>query len=80
MGIYIDGCDFMKIHLISQNQFNMLADNPVQNVRPIEQGPIAPAKEGVNGISNNASNNLDALKQIYSEKDLKKLGIIECET
>lgn len=36
-------------------------------------------KENQNTI-NTADKNLDALKSIYSEKDLKKLGLIECET
>lgn len=70
----------MKINGISQNQLNMPADMPAQNMRPIEQGAVSPAKEGVKGLSNNAANNLDSLKQFYSEKDLKKLGIIECQT
>lgn len=33
-----------------------------------------------NGVVNNPKANFDALKNIYTDKELKKIGVIECET
>jgi len=34
----------------------------------------------INDIGDKSKANFDALKNIYSEKDLKKIGVMECET
>lgn len=48
---------------------------PVENAsRGQQKTPLMPS------INKASSNNLDTLKSIYSEKDLKRLGLLECQT
>ena len=70
----------MMLDRLSKNQVNIPSTQQTQRTIPGE--PVKPSheKKSVEGLVDGASKNLESLKQIYSEKDLKKLGIIECET
>jgi len=66
----------MKIDTYSTYQINMPKTEAVGNVQPVKRGAIAP----VENSKLDPKANMDSLKSIYSEKQLKRLGIIECET
>lgn len=77
----------MKIDPYKPNQVN----NPISGIPPsrVPETPAAPndGADGKVGGTNKVkapgltpNDNLDTLKSIYSEKELKKLGIIECQT
>lgn len=66
----------MKIDNFSPYQIKMPNTGAVGNVQPIKRGDNSPVKK--TELGPNA--NMESLQSIYSEKQLKRLGIIECET
>ncbi len=74
MGIILIGSDVMKIDNNIPNQINMPITDIMQPFSPTKSKDIA------SKVSLDPEANLDALKSIYSDKQLKKLGIIECQT
>jgi len=70
----------MKINGQQTPNIKLPIQTPQVNV-PVENTGLPKTNNKATQNSVNAADkNLDALKSIYSEKDLKKLGIIECET
>jgi hypothetical protein len=70
----------MILDRLYKNQVTIPSTQQTQRTIPGDPLQPSPEKKSVEGLANGASKNLESLKQIYSEKDLKKLGIIECET
>ncbi|MBI9011883.1 MAG: hypothetical protein JEZ08_06590 [Clostridiales bacterium] len=66
----------MKIDTFSTYQIGIPNTEAVGNVRPVKHGEISPLEK--TELDPNA--NMENLKSIYSDKQLKRLGIIECET
>jgi len=66
----------MKIDVYSPYQIEMPKIEQSQKVGPVNKKDIAVNDK----ISLDPKKNLDSLKSVYSEKQLKKLGIIECQT
>lgn len=62
----------MKIDTHSPYQIKMPVTEPV--------GPVAPIKRNDPKSEVIPKNSLESLKNIYSDKELKKLGVIECQT
>jgi len=79
MGINICGRDCMKIDNSNIPQLNIGIDmpiNPSDNTTDNGgQNPVITVDSTAGGPGN-----IDVLKSIYSEQQLKKLGIIECQT
>lgn len=65
----------MKINPYTINNPNVSQNQSNNYTRNSNEGIIKAI-----GIKPSASENLNALKTVYGEKDLKRIGIIECET
>ncbi len=79
MGINTHGRDCMKIDNSNIPQLNIGIDMPI---RPTSNNTGNSGQNPDMAIDTTAvgPGNLDVLKSIYSEQQLKKLGIIECQT
>jgi len=66
----------MKIDTYSPYQIQMPKTEPVEGISPVRRTD----PKVVDRLGLNPEKNLESLKNVYSDKKLKQLGIIECQT
>lgn len=75
MGINKGGCDIMRIDTYSPYQITMPTTQAVEGVTKVRRTDPIVQQEKITPLDRTES-----LKKAYGEKELKKLGVIECAT